>query len=98
MTTNMSTTLKPGTISHGTLRAEDLIPRFLAALSEVDPERAAEINADKPSDDDEEWMEFWINNTLWDALNDCCPGGYYFGAHPGDGADFGVWPIDTSED
>lgn len=44
-----------GTISHSTLRPQDLIPAFLDALREYAP--------------------------------DYC----YFGAHEGDGADFGFW-------
>lgn len=28
---------------------------------------------------------------LFDTLNQISPEGYYFGAHPGDGSDFGYW-------
>jgi hypothetical protein len=30
---------------------------------------------------------------MMDALNDLAPAGYYFGAHEGDGSDFGFWPL-----
>ncbi len=33
-----------------------------------------------------------ILEDLTNALNDLCPPFVYFGAHPGDGADFGFWP------
>jgi hypothetical protein len=46
----------------------------------------------------EEWPEGFDDDTaqeiiadMMDALNDIAPDGYYFGAHPGDGSDFGFW-------
>jgi len=32
---------------------------------------------------------------LFDRLNECAPEGYFFGAHPSDGACFGFWPEDA---
>lgn len=37
-------------------------------------------------------------NDLHDALGAAAPAGYRFGAHEGDGADFGFWPDEDPED
>jgi len=48
----------------------------------------------------EEWPEAFdddmageIIDDMMDALNELAPNGYYFGAHEGDGSDFGFWPL-----
>jgi hypothetical protein len=97
MQTNMSTTqvtLPIGTISHGTMRERDIVPKFLAALRAVNPAQADELEAERPAYHAAE-MSYWLNETLWDAMNDACPANHYFGAHPGDGSDYGVWPIEV---
>lgn len=90
-------------VSTGTLRRADLIPAFIDVLAEVDKDKARKYNdeygtidfdSDKGmSEADELLME------LFDALEAIAPewfgSGYiYFGAHPGDGADFGFWVED----
>lgn len=103
-----------GTVSEGTLLPEDLIPKFLTVLSELnedwynsadpDTKRAGEkvaeeiesmeldMQEDDFFDDDEAVQEDldWLIETL----NELAPKGYYFGAHPGDGADFGFWEVE----
>lgn len=73
-----------GSVSSGTLRSEDLIPTFLGLLHELEPGR--ELNYPRESDDPMD-----VVNDLIDDLNNYAPPYFYFGAHPGDGADFGFW-------
>jgi len=100
--------LEPGeTVIHGTLRPQDLIPAFLDALCVLAPAAYSQLTLRpfgpipsyvQDEGDDSEWWyseEAWdLLNDLTDALNDCAPEGYYFGAHPGDGSDFGFWKGD----
>lgn len=81
----------PGTIIHGTMRNADLIPAFRRELERIDAlAEGAIVPADDPESDDgqEELTE------LFDALDRYAPPGHYFGAHPGDGSDYGFWPFE----
>lgn len=48
----------------------------------------------------EEWAESegasWDLEWLFDALEEWAPEGYTFGAHEGDGSDFGFWLVDEA--
>jgi hypothetical protein len=94
-----------GTIIAATLRPQDLIPAFLTALRDYHGAAYTQLMAQPfplpPAyaleDDDSDWWQseecsWFLNETLFDALNECAPDGCYFGSHPGDGADFGFWP------
>ena len=98
--------LEPGSISSGTMRLVDLIPAVLDALEKVDPDRAAAIREEYSNTlwaiDGAKWESDLtgrtLENALWlyhevllDAMQEYCPECHYFGAHPGDGADVGVW-------
>ena len=95
-----------GTVSSGTLRSEDLIPAFSSVLFDLDREvgeyRDLLLRSDLalgiPEDERDPEMLGWIVDELMDALDDCAPEGYVFGAHPGDGADFGFWPGEPTDE
>ena len=96
-----------GTISHGTSKTDDLLEAFgweLQHLSDDADHQALAMVArsrahyfpwnDLPegetveeTDDDAELV-----SALIDALNELAPPYCYFGAHEGDGSDFGFWP------
>ena len=95
-----------GSVSSGTMRTQDLLPCFLEVLREVSPvvydqlsvAAFSYIPAYAEEDDDSEWWDSedaqWKMEEMFDALDEAAPDGFYFGAHPGDGADYGFWPIE----
>lgn len=89
-------TAKLGTVSRGTMRARDLIPAFadaLRALRGALPKtphnniRALRGNFDSEEADD-------VVTELFEELESLAPDYTMFGAHPGDGSDYGFWLID----
>jgi len=93
------TKVRLGTVIHGTLRTEDLVPAFLEELKTLDPDRAAyyveRIPAEALEDPDHIWWQtgeaMWMLEELFDILNEYAPPFCYFGALEGDGSDFGFW-------
>ena len=90
----------PGSIIHATLRPQDLIPAFLTELQSLDPDNYQQVLKDYPEynstlkDEDPFWgseTAAYMIDTLFEYLNNCAPEGHYFGAHVGDGGDFGFW-------
>ena len=87
-------------VIRATLRAQDLIPAFLDVIKDT-PEYIQVMNvvpAYAMEDDDSDWWEsedcmYFLNENLFDILNDYAPDGYYFGSHEGDGSDFGYWEV-----
>jgi hypothetical protein len=87
-----------GTVSSGTMLASDLIPSFCYELRNQRPCRRAhlallrEIEARMESEGyyDSEDAGFDLES-LFDALGDYAPSWFYFGAHAGDGSDYGFW-------
>lgn len=104
-----------GTVSHATMREQDLLPKFLGVLAEYNPLAYNAIideltpfchsndNIDEilGNEDHTAWhsntMAWIINESVWDAMNEIAPEGFYFGAHPGDGCDYGFWAIEEDE-
>lgn len=87
-----------GTVISCTMRPEDLIPAFFGELRQLAPQKANEIyrghgciDANDGYDSEE---ADWLLSDLFDALDECSPEGCYFGAHPGDGCDYGFWPVE----
>ena len=89
-----------GTVSHGTMRNEDLIPEFVWTLRTLDTDKEyADLiteACDLDLDYDSEQADYILAD-LFDALDALAPEGYYFGSHPGDGSDFGFWQVDCDE-
>ena len=93
-----------GTVSHATARWEDLIPAFTDFLREIgqgnvfskeecpNHQQAERSVGTVYADLDE------ILSDLFDAIDDYVPEGYYFGAHPGDGSDYGIWPVEEEDE
>ena len=92
---------------HGTFRSCDLIPAFLGVIENT-PEYTQIMQTNNynlkvifdcsADDNDERWKSddifYFLNEDLFDILNNYAPGGYYFGDHPGNDSDFGFWVID----
>jgi hypothetical protein len=88
-----------GSISSGTMLPEDLIPCFASELASILREQGAEANkehvalvreADALEDYEGEEADYILDD-LFTALDEYAPAFGYFGAHPGDGADYGYW-------
>ena len=103
-----------GSVISGTMRPEDLMPALFETLLLFDPDRAEawaeywrEIDhvmcaCEGDTDDmfrgfDPEKISYALNE-LFDELDEISPEGFYFGAHPGDGSDYGWWPAENYED
>ena len=56
-------------------------------------EQAAKLQEDRQIEDQQE-----VIDALFDALDAYAPEGYAFGAHEGDGADYGFWPVSLNDD
>lgn len=93
-----------GSISHGTLRTEDIISAFIDELRvrlqhekllDGDNEHTKLLAEAEKCLEDEETEHDYVGDLLGeleDALTEYAPPYCYFGASMGDGSDFGYWP------
>ncbi len=82
-----------GSISSGTLRTEDLLRALADHLESLDAgSRYAELIAESRAIDARTEEAREVLGELEEALVEFAPPYCFFGAHPGDGADFGYWP------
>ncbi|MCP4485581.1 MAG: hypothetical protein GY823_13660, partial [Flavobacteriaceae bacterium] len=89
-------------VDYSSLRSQDLMPAFLELLKDIDDdfvtETLCEIPYDAQLNDTHEFWDSetcaWIMDSIFDRLNEYTPEDYYFGAHEGNGSDFGVWQYD----
>ena len=93
-----------GSVSHGTMRCEDLIPAFLGELAAIEgntkrvqdwkAEYEAEDGGENPHAIPRVEVMDEILDELFNALDEHSPEGCMFGSHPGDGSDYGFWPYE----
>jgi hypothetical protein len=104
---DMNKTPTVGSVSTGTMRPADLIPCFLDCVRDFAPDEYAGfmVAAFGPVPayvaDEGDKSEWWDSENaadllaqLFDILDAAAPEGLTFGAHPGDGADYGFWPVE----
>jgi|SRR5215469_6658843 len=96
-----------GSVSCGTMREEDLIPRFLYELKLMRPLHREHRKLIREIEHNMETVKNYfasyeagcdLNDGLFDALGAYALPYFYFGAHPGDGADYGYWLSENFDD
>jgi hypothetical protein len=93
--------MQAGSVSWGTMRWQDVGDQMLDALEydgiNVDKlvcEFAIYLEADERdalTEAMQDAIEWLVWDEIWNLMADNAPDGCYWGAHPGDGADFGYW-------
>ena len=93
-----------GSISSGTMRPEDLIPTFISELRSQKLTRQ-QYTAVCAIDKAQRRRDYYGNcresddlDALFDLLDTFAPEYFYFGVHPGDGADYGYWLTEEWEE
>lgn len=100
-----------GSISHGTMRWEDLIPEFASTLKDLaERQKKAAPSFKNDFTDILKQADYVCENEhqtdidpydvlyeLMDYLGEFSPPFCYFGAHEGDGSDYGFWPLNETD-
>lgn len=93
-----------GSVIEGTLRLQDLIPKFLHVLQEHNPvlwvrwtTPKSPDYVDLPKDDNDKWWDSdeaqQVLIDLIEALDELAPPKSYFGAHFSNSSDYGFWTL-----
>jgi hypothetical protein len=96
--------IETGTVSWGTTRYSDLIPKFMLVLETHAPERETAVREEysdvfqKLGSSDPDSINYteeggYCCEALFNALDDIAPEGYSFHALDGDGTDYGFWKV-----
>ena len=99
--------LKNVSLSKATMRPEDLMPVFIYAIRQIDPDNKILMDSMNKLEEtmykedldgnilSKEYYESedcqYDLDYLFDTLDELSPKGYYFGSHHGDGSDYGFW-------
>jgi hypothetical protein len=93
-----------GTVSHATMRTEDLIPSFLweakhLRLTKAERKSISGIAKSMGASDyyESENADYDLED-LFNILDNHALPYFYFGAHPGDGSDYGWWLTEQFEE
>ena len=91
-----------GGVIRGTRREEDLIPCFVKLLRDLGEEDAEldeiEERMTKPGYYGSDEATYDLEEYLFDMLDSFAPCDAYFGAHPGDGSDYGYWLFEYAKE
>lgn len=80
----LGTDYRNQSLSHGTHITDDIFDAVKGFL----PDHLITLY---DNEKDESVKSEILNDDVFEHLNEIAPDGYYFGAHPGDGSDFGFW-------
>jgi hypothetical protein len=85
-----------GSVSSGTMRPQDLFESFMWELNRLDHARWQSFKSDYPDMGESDDRLDEAVEALFDILGEFAGPYFYFGAHPGDGADYGFWFCEDS--